>query len=680
MVTRIFRFFQHIPVPVVIFITCLIAYGPLLPALGFYWDDLPNMWVYHMFGSSGYIEYASNHRPFSAWVFILTTSILGESPLGYHILALVLRWSGSIGVWLTVKKIWPAAQKQALWVALLFAVYPGFRELPIATVFNVHLLCLTLTFFSFAGMLWVARNPKQLWVVTMLSVMAAVVSIFTIEYFISLELLRPFFLWLMLKPEIKTTQQVLRKILRLSTPYLFVLGLYAAWRLFIFKFPYYVPTLINTNLSLSERITALIIQIPESVYRAGFLAWLNPFMPTEYGLMGKSMLILFYNVIILGSIICFFLISKQAVTNNAPAYSRSSWMHAWPTQSIILGLVAMILAGWPFWIAGLEVGLEPLNSRFTLAFIFGSALVLVGLIDLLPCKVAIKNGVIAILVGLSCAWHLQATNVFRFEWERFKDFYWQLSWRAPGLKTNTVLLSNDIPFLYYSDNSLTAMLNWVYAPDNKSLVMPYLLDYISVRLGSGLPALSAGLPVVQDYSNLSFSGSTDEAIAIFSVPPSCLRLLDRKLDDNYQRLPNLTMQAANISNLDQIQFNGLATPPTNLFGPEPVHDWCYYFEKTDLARQQEDWGAIVEYGELAFKLNDNPNEASERLPFIEGYAHTGNWMRAIEISRDTHEHGKDGILTMLCNTWRRIMKTTQMNPGLEQALNTVNSEFACDIK
>src|SRR5512137_2688498 len=102
------------------------------------------MWVYHMFGAGGFITYASNHRPFSAWVFILTTFFLGESPIYYHILALVLRWAGSIAFWWTLKQLWPDHHKQAAWAALMFVIYPGFRELPIATVFNVHMVCLAL--------------------------------------------------------------------------------------------------------------------------------------------------------------------------------------------------------------------------------------------------------------------------------------------------------------------------------------------------------------------------------------------------------------------------------------------------------------------------------------------------------------------------------------------------------
>jgi hypothetical protein len=248
------------------------------------------------------------------------------------------------------------------------------------------------------------------------------------------------------------------------------------------------------------------------------------------------------------------------------------------------------------------------------------------------------------------------------------------------LEVDTALLSNDVPLYYFSDNSLTALLNWTYAPENNSLDMPYLLDYISVRLGSGLPALSSGLPVTQDYSTLSFSGSTDETIAIFASPPSCLRLLDRKLDDHYQRLPELLGRAAIISNLDQINFNQQTSPPTNIFGAEPKPDWCYYFEKADLARQQEDWEAIVAYGNLALELNDNPNESSERIPFIEGYAHTGDWMRALELSHAMVSHGNDGVIPMLCDTWHRIAKTTPSYREREPVLQAIRTEYGCEIE
>ncbi|MGA9396664.1 MAG: hypothetical protein WBV22_00265 [Anaerolineaceae bacterium] len=679
MLKKVLRSLERVPVPLILFFACVIAYGPLIPFLGFYWDDLPNMWVYHMFGPQGYISYASNHRPFSAWVFILTTPILGESPLGYHVLSLILRWAGAVGVWWTLKQLWPSAAKQVAWVALLFAIYPGFRELPIASVFNVHLICLMLTFLSFGGMLWAVRHPKRFWLATILSLMASAISIFTMEYFITLEILRPVFLWMVLKDATDGHKGNIKKSIILSLPYMAIFAIYGIWRIFIFKFPYYVPVLIDPNQSLIDRVTNLLPLVVNSLLKAGFLAWLNPFTPDDYALLGKAMRFLFWFVLVSGTIVMLLLLWYRKGSPGdikPPAGTKTT---PWSIQAILIGVLALFLAGWPLWIAGLQVDLEPLGSRFTLPFILGSALLLTGLIDLLPLKSFIKVVAVCILVGLSSSWHLQATNLFRYEWELVKDLYWQMTWRAPALKPGTALLANDIPLRYYSDNSLTAMLNWTFAPDNKSMEMPYLLDYISVRLGAGLPELKEGLPLTQDYSSLSFTGTTDDTIAIFVMPPSCLRFIDHKLDDNYQRLPALSAKASILTNLNQIQYDTQATPPINIFGSEPSPDWCYYYEKADLARQREDWATIVEAGDLAFTLNDNPNEATERLPFIEGYAHLNNWTRAIELSRDTYLQGKTGVTTMLCNTWARMAKSTVPSPDQEQALQIIKTDFGCKI-
>ena len=40
------------------------------------------------------------------------------------------------------------------------------------------------------------------------------------------------------------------------------------------------------------------------------------------------------------------------------------------------------------------------------------------------------------------------------------------------------------------------------------------------------------------------------------------------------------------------------------YGPEPERDFCYYFEKAELARQFKDWDSVVKYGESALSLDD----------------------------------------------------------------------------
>jgi len=72
------------------------------------------------------------------------------------------------------------------------------------------------------------------------------------------------------------------------------------------------------------------------------------------------------------------------------------------------------------------------------------------------------------------------------------------------------------------------------------------------------------------------------------------------------------------------------SPPENIFGDEPAHEWCYHLQKAELARQREDWPAVVEFGKAAEAFS--PKDMGEWLPFLEGAiqseaaAQTRQWM------------------------------------------------------
>jgi hypothetical protein len=114
-----------------------------------------------------------------------------------------------------------------------------------------------------------------------------------------------------------------------------------------------------------------------------------------------------------------------------------------------------------------------------------------------------------------------------------------------------------------------------------------------------------------------------------------------------------------------------------IYHPEPVHGWCYYFEKADLARQLGNWEEIAKLGDTAFKLEDHPNNPVERFVFIEGYAHTGEWERALKLSRDSYQVSKGYVGPLLCRLWERIEMETIDNTERDEALSEVKSILAC---
>ena len=81
--------------------------------------------------------------------------------------------------------------------------------------------------------------------------------------------------------------------------------------------------------------------------------------------------------------------------------------------------------------------------------------------------------------------------------------------------------------------------------------------------------------------------------------------------------------------------------------------WCFYYQKASLAVQNQDWKEAARLGDIAFGLDDYPNDASERLPFIEGYAMTGDWEKAKLYSDQTIQVSAL-YKPMVCKLWEKI--------------------------
>jgi hypothetical protein len=69
-----------------------------------------------------------------------------------------------------------------------------------------------------------------------------------------------------------------------------------------------------------------------------------------------------------------------------------------------------------------------------------------------------------------------------------------------------------------------------------------------------------------------------------------------------------------------------------VFGTEPPHDWCYYYEKADLARQKGAWDEVLQLGEKAFVQGLAPIDGIEWIPFLQAYADSENVDRLTQIA------------------------------------------------
>jgi len=653
---------------------CILAYGLWVGRLGFYWDDFPLAWIARTYGVEGLARYFSTNRPFWGLLYRLTTPLLGANPLAWQLFALGWRWVSGLLLWRLVRLAWPRQAEAAGWAAALFVVYPGFSEQFISLVYSHFFIVLSSFLGSLLLMARAARGPGRAWGWLGAAWLLSALNLLSMEYFFFLDLLRLPLLWAALEEGRADFRAArlggkLRAILAYYLPFLAVMAGVVAWRSFFFGFHTYQPTL-ATELRAAPlaALWGLAGSALRDLWLTGAAAWAKAFDLSGLAALTARQAQVYWLVLaagVLGGLGCFLLAGRS----ERPA--RKDW--AGLLLTALLGLAA---AGAPFWLTGLQVGLDFHSDRFTISFMLGACLLAAGLLLALPLPRWLKLLPLALLLGLSIAQQYRNSLAYSSDWSKQRTLFWQMTWRMPGLQPGTILLFNELPLEHYSDNSLTAPLNWIYAPDNFSQQMDYVLYYPTVRLGTGLPRLEKGLAVVQDYLAAEFRGDTSRVVVLYYQPPGCLRVMDPEVEAEIWLVPPSLRATLQLASTAPILPEGAAVPPAGLYGAEPRRNWCYYFEKADLARQQKDWAAAARLGDEAFALGDYPNDPVERFPFIEAYAHTQNWARALELTRDSKEIAPL-YAELGCKLWARIARETQPGAERDAAVEEARAVLEC---
>jgi hypothetical protein len=252
----------------------------------------------------------------------------------------------------------------------------------------------------------------------------------------------------------------------------------------------------------------------------------------------------------------------------------------------------------------------------------------VGFIEWLIGSGIRKTMMCVLITSLAVGHHFTVGNTFRRDWEQQKDFFQQLVWRAPNLEEGTILLTHELPHKYVTDNSLSAALNWVYDPDNHTRDISYMLVYSKARLGSALlPELAPGIEINYPYRTMNFSGTTDHTLVVYYPTGGCLRILDPTYTniEFFPEAPYMLTDAIFLSDLSLINTNG--TPAASLpsfFGRVDQDNWCYFFQKAELARQSGSWDEIVEIYKNTIQAELRSKDPSEYLVFTEALIRNGD--------------------------------------------------------
>ena len=654
-------------------LVCLLAFGLLAPRLGFYWDDWAKTAVNVLHGFSGYQEYYAVDRPLSGWTHILFVSLIGNHRVAWQFLNLILRCAAGASMWWFFCRLWPQARRQVTLAALLFLVYPVFTQQSIAVTFHQQWLQYSLYFLSLGAMLAAVRSPtpKRYWGFTIISLLLTAVQLTVTEYFVGVLLLQPFIIWIAEGEQHTARKSRLLGALKHYGPYLVAVAGYVIYRIFLMPLPVEDPyqastifaffeTPLQTALEWSRIILSdtlnVVIGSWSTVFGLGLSESIPPFTAFSWG----------------ASILCIFTLIFFLWKLDIPELKPDDETH-WESQAAIIGLAAVLLGCFPAWAIGRQVIGDFHANRYALPGMFGAALIIVAFLTWISRSWRQVAVLLSVMVGMSVGFHLRMGNDFRWVWEEQRDLYWQLSWRAPSLEPGTAIFFENEPFPDQGLFSTSAALNLLYpqetSPEEPVAHWAYTLN---PRYTERQPNPD-GYDLNAAFRSFYFEGSTNETIFLHFDPQrsNCWWLLGPE-DSANPYLSDLEKTWLSLTNYDQIgpAAPGDTGPSLALFGPQPEQDWCYLYQKADLAAQLEDWQQAANLGDQAIQTGYAPDARSsnvprEWLPFIEAYALTDQWDTAADLTLTASQQDpKYG--GMLCNLWSDLYPETETGQSARQ--------------
>jgi len=636
--------------PVIFLLICILAFGMLIPLLGFYWDD----WFVIFYTQAERAEFLYTHysydRPYSTWTAWLGGALLGSSPALWQVATLLIRWLAILALWWALRALWPRRAKALAWLALLFAVYPAYYLQPISVALSQHWIAYALFFLSLGAMGWAQRRPEQARVLTALGLAAALLHLGTLEYFAGLELIRPFYIALLLAQSESEPRQKLRHVLRAWAPYLGLWIAWVLWRMLVLELPEepHPPQLLldfmenpqKTWAAFAPVLSGNLQQLLLGVWpRLGQVLFMQRNYPFHW-------VALFAGGLTAGGL---YFLSRHALTAEAePEPDRRMAL-----GSIAMGFFSILVGLLPIWLIG-EDGLGPgYNERFALPGMLGAALIWMGLLWLLLRPPQARAVLLSAVLGLLVAGQVRGTEQFIEEWREQQAYFEQLKWRAPAIAPNTAFIiyepvSNWMP----NPSSTSVAVNTLYAQSRSSNEADFW--FFETRRSARMHELENGKVLARNYRGLHFRAeNADSLLFLYKPQDGCLWLL-RPLDIHNAYLPEEQRDKVALANLGRIQASSAgAPPPEHIFGDLEADNWCYYFEKADLARQVGQWGVVLDLMDAAQEQGYAPSYGIEWLPLLEAHAQRGDWAAAEALSSQIHtlDAAND---SMLCALWDQL--------------------------
>ncbi len=609
----------------VLLIASAAAYLPLVGKIGYSNDDWYLMYDAHVAGPQIFHAVYSIDRPARAYVLIPLYSLFGENVLPYHLNLYLFHLLAALALFWTLEMVWPRHRLSTFSAALLFLIYPGFLSQPNPVDYQSQIISLFLGMFSIALTIKAILTPRVIpkIIITVISILCGIAYLSLVEYFIGFEIFRLTLIGaLVLRERELNWRQHLMKVIGQWLPFLMAPVAFVFWRLFLFQNERKAT---NVGAQVGQLFGSPIykglgwlIALFQDSIKITFLAWAVPFHDMVFQLRLRDMLVGLALAIFVALIVAFFSSSLNGAEEDQETpydLKREAWWVG--ISSVIGGLLPVIVSNRQADFGG--------YSRYTLTGAEGGVIVLMVLLSYLK-SVRLRMTLFSALVSIAILTHYANSVNAVAATASIRDFWWQVFWRAPQFKDGTTFVVDYPQGGIAEDYFIWGPASFIYSPEKQSTIP------ISVRLSGIVLTQDDVLKIITRHQQATSVGRGNVSVQDFanvtviaqSTSEGCIRIIDGSNPELSSADAQDMMLVASRSKINNVILNQQApTPPSSIFGVEPQHGWCYYFEKAELARQQENWQMVDKLGDDALTQGFYPSDRIEWMPFLQSYAVLG---------------------------------------------------------
>ncbi len=613
----------------------VLVYLPSVLRLGYYRDEWYFLYDGVIGGRGIFWDMFLSDRPARGLFFEALFSLTHFNPLTNQLLTLLWRVLGSLCVFWLIKLIWPT-QRRAAWIAaVLFGTFPGFlwwvagiEYQPIVLSASLMVLSFALTVKAFQTQPLTSRIAF-----TAGAIFTGWLYVALVEYATGMELFRLALIFVLVarRNPVSTFWTKARETLRVWWINVIIPAGFLFWRLFIFNNE-------RKATDLGEQVGNLfgdplhvgadwLLNFIRSALNVTVAAWVAPFQQNFYSNPLKEMVIA---IVVAAGVLILFWVANQAVASKESPSPESNWRG----EMLLLGLVGLGAGILPVVVVNRYIVFDA-YSHYSLPASLGGVL-LVTVFALWINSERARTVFLSLLLTLTTLSQVGLGSKALAEEQKINEFWWQFSWRVPALKAGTMLAVNYPQIEYTEDyETVSGPANLIYfpTPTNASPVV-YPVTAMSLTDNDLLDTYVGRLSMERTIRSHTFTIDYGNALVISQPDPSaCVHVLDARWPDLSAADKSAFLLIAPKTKIENVMTDAEpAQVPERIFGAEPTHDWCYYYQKADLARQVEDWQAIANLNQQAASLGLHPNDQIEWMPFLQAAAVLGDEKQVKQIS------------------------------------------------